>query len=147
MYGKKTAEYLIPFAARLGRGCGQFMLVVLFLNFLSTAALSAKAADMQNALEDDLLLGIQSYVICTPQGLKRITLDEDGNPVGDSDSSLQHCVHCLPFHKLAGGLISLEANFPVVDLTSYKFPPVYDVFIEPLAALNATCPPRAPPLA
>lgn len=152
MYGKKATAYLSLIATRLGRGCAQFLLFVLLSNFLTTAALSAQSADLQKAVTDDFqsagfAAGVQSYVICTPQGLKRITLDENGNPVGDSDRSWEHCVYCLPFHKLAGELISYVADFPVVDTTSYKLAYTPDVLIEPRSILDLSSPPRAPPLA
>lgn len=145
MYGKQTTEFLSLTARKFGRGIGQFMLSVLLLNFLSTAILSASSADMRNSGQDDLLSGIQSVIICTPQGLKRITLDENGNPVGDNEGKLEHCVYCLPFHKLAIGSFSSEVDFPVVDLASYK--PRYAKRISSLTdmPLNMACPPRAPP--
>ncbi|MBL4802273.1 MAG: DUF2946 family protein [Emcibacter sp.] len=142
MYGKQTTAYLSLIVARLGRGVGRFMLTVLLLNFLSTAALSAAAADRT----DDLLSSEQSFVICTPQGLKRITLDENGNPTEDGEGNLEHCVYCLPFHK---GVISAAftvTDFPVVAPVSYK--PLFAQYVSilPDAPLNTASRPRDPPL-
>ncbi|PCI34448.1 MAG: hypothetical protein COB54_01290 [Alphaproteobacteria bacterium] len=141
MYGKKAPALLSLILAHMGRRVGHFMLAVLLLNFLSTAALSATRTDMT----DDFLSGEQSFVICTPQGLKRITLDENGTPVSDDEASLEHCVYCLPFQKVVMGTAFNETDFPVVDLLSYKLCYSYDVAILPDTPLKASCPPRAPP--
>ena len=144
MYGKKTTAFLSLIVAQAGRRIGHFMLGVLLLNFLSTAALSATAAD-RNA--DFLSASNQSYVICTPQGLKRITLDENGNPTQEDKGNLDHCVYCLPFHKGVIGTAFTAADFPVVDPVSYRLFHAHDVLLIPDAPLNAACLPRAPPVA
>lgn len=143
MYGRKTIPYLTLIAARLGRRLGHFMLCVLLLNFLSTAALSATAADRT---EDFLSASDQSFIICTPQGLKRITLDKNGNPTQDDEGNLDHCVYCLPFHKGIIGAAFRAVDSPVVDPVSYRLFPTHNLVLIPDAPLNMSCPPRAPPV-
>ena len=143
MYGIKTTAFLSLITARLGRGVGQLVLAVLLLNFLSTAALSANSLRQ----EGDLLSGGQTVIICTPQGLKRISLDENGNPTQDNKGSLEHCIYCLPFHKVVASAAFPEIDFPVVGPVSYKRDFARYVPHIPDAPLNAACPPRAPPLA
>ena len=145
MYGKQKDIFLTSFATRFGRGVGRFVLFVMMLNFLSTAALSATGLNAQDTLNDDPFSGGQSYVICTPQGLKRITLDENGTPINDDKGNLDHCVYCLPFHKGVMETASPEAGLPVVPLLSYTSAFPQDDLIIPADPLNDACPPRAPP--
>lgn len=145
MYGKKTTAFLSIIAHSLGRRVGQFMLSILLMNFLTTAALSATNADMQAAANGDLLSGVQSFVICTPQGLKRITLDENGNPTQDDLAGSNHCVYCLPFHKVV--VADYSPPIPFLEIGSVSYKPRFAQAIIPLPddILNTSSAPRAPP--
>ncbi|MCF6216707.1 MAG: hypothetical protein L3J58_11110 [Emcibacter sp.] len=145
MTGKKSTAFLTFIAQRLGRKLGQFMLSVLLLNIFAAAALSATNTGLQDALENDFLSGVQSYIICTPQGLKRITLDENGNPVNPDEGKTEHCIYCLPFHKMVLDNASVEISYVDVGPVSHKPLGIYDVFHLPETPINITCPPRAPP--
>ncbi len=143
MYGKQTTEFMSLIAGRFGRGIGRFILFVLMVNFLSTAALSTANANS----DDNFLPGEQSVVICTPQGLKRITLDKNGNPTKGNEGRLEHCIYCLPFHKVIANTASLVVESPVLNPVSYRlYFPQY-ISLSPEAPLNTACPPRAPPVA
>ncbi|NOZ42115.1 MAG: DUF2946 domain-containing protein [Alphaproteobacteria bacterium] len=144
MYGKETSLLsLIP--PRLGRRIGWFMLCILVANFLSTAALSAKSADLQYARETGS--GAQSYIICTPQGLKRITLDDEGNPVGNDKAGLKYCVYCIPFHKVNITTFSVDVVPPDIEFTLFKFYFTNNHLIIPRDILDKSRTPRAPPVA
>jgi len=143
MHGKQSTAFLSIIARRLGRGAARFMLASLLLNIFATAALSAASPGLQDALENDFLTG--SYIICTPQGLKRITLDENGNPVSGNEGKFEHCVYCLSFHKITIGSLSSEISYPVHDLIADKRLYSHDVSCHADAVLNMAWPPRAPP--
>ena len=145
MTGKKSTAFLTLIAQRLGQRLGRFMLSVLLLNIFATAALSATSGGLQDDLENDFLSGVQSYIICTPQGLKRIILDENGNPVNADESKSEHCIYCLPFHKIVIDNSSIDAGYVDVGMASSKHSGIYDVFHLPETPINITCPPRAPP--
>ncbi len=145
MAGKKSTAFLTLIAQRLGRKMGRLMLSVLLLNIFSAAALSATNGGLQDALENDFLSGIQSYIICTPQGLKRITLDENGNPVNPDEGKSEHCIYCLPFHKIVLNNTSVEISYVDVGPVSNKPTGIYDILYLPETPVNITCPPRAPP--
>lgn len=151
MYGKQTFAFLTLTAHRLARKVGLFMLSVFVINILGTAALSASGMapgmNSQDSLENDLLSGTQRIIICTPQGLKSITLDENGNPSADDKASPVHCVFCLPFHKVVAENISFELSPPVIDLISRQPHYTDNISLCPRETLNASCPPRAPPFA
>ncbi len=141
MYGKQNLNFLSLIVSRLGHRLGQFVLFVLLMNFMSTAALSASSMGMK----DDFQADTGSFVICTPQGLKRISLDENGNPVDDDKGRLEHCVYCLPFQKVALGSSNFEYNFAVANLISLKPRYRHSISVTPDVPLNTACPPRAPP--
>ncbi|PHZ84959.1 hypothetical protein [Paremcibacter congregatus] len=148
MYGLRTPAVLSLILARLGRGVGQFMLSVMLLNIFAATALSAQSAAQMAAAEDDLFASTLSVVICTPQGLRRITLDENGEPVDSNDDVSGNCVHCLPCHKGALQAISTENGLsPVVILASYRFSFDTGAALPPTSSRNRACPPRAPPYA
>ncbi len=146
MYGKKTTAFLSIIAHSLGRRVGRFMLSVLLMNFLATAALSATNADMQASANNDLLIGAQSFVICTPQGLKRITLDDNGNPTQDDTAGSNHCIYCLPFYKIALTDSSPTIIFLQTVNVSYKPRYIQAIISFKNVVLDTSCPPRAPPI-
>jgi len=145
MYRTQPPAFLTRTAHGLSRRVSQFMLFILLLNIFANAALSATSPSLQDVLENDFLSGTQSYIICTPQGLKRITLNEHGIPVsGNDESKSEHCIYCLPYHKLAIGYSAAEITPPVTDLIAAK-PAYNDARYLLDMPLNTACPPRAPP--
>lgn len=148
MYGQKQTAFLSLIFARLGQGIGQVMLAVLLLNVLATAALSAQSAADIAAAQDDPFALTQSVIICTPQGLKRITLDENGDPVENTDDGAGNCIHCLPCHKGALQATSYENGLsPVALLDSYRFSLDKGLPFPLASSCNRACRPRAPPAA
>lgn len=141
MYGKQKSNFMSTIVTRFGHRLGHFILCVLLLNFLSTAALSASTIGQNDDLQSD----IQSYVICTPQGLKQISLDKNGNPVGDDTDRLEHCVYCLPFQKVALSSSDIDDPLPLANLIACKSHFWQSVSIGADTPLDAACPPRAPP--
>lgn len=125
--------------ARVGH---HIVLFALLMNFLSATLLSVQNADAFPSVQN----GEQSYVLCTSRGLKRITLDENGNPVENPEDIPEHCVYCLPFYQDGGGLLSPQFDFPVLDIAWVQSIPAWDVFPQPLIILDKSCPPRGPPL-
>jgi len=145
MYGKNAFPFLSVIAARAGRGIGRVLLSVLLANFLSTAALSATNADMERARSDAAPAAAQSYIICTPQGLKRITLDKKGNPVEDK-AGPKYCIYCLPFHKVNISVFSVEIPFLDSEYTTHRvyFDHLHQIIFR--LVLDKSRTPRAPPL-
>lgn len=143
MYGKNTTAFLSLFAAYFGRRISYSILFILLANFLAT---SVHATTPSN-IDDTFQTSEQTFVICTPQGLKRITLDKNGNPVSDEKNSLEHCLYCLPFQKIVINDAFLGDSFPNGDLFNYSHYYGYDDSMVPCPTLNASCAPRAPPLA
>lgn len=99
MYGEQYSNSLSLTVSRPSHRLGQFVLFILLMNFMFTATLSANIMYMN----DDFQAWADSFVSCTPQGLKRISLDENGNPVEDDRDRLEYGVCCLPFQKAALG--------------------------------------------
>ncbi|MCF8473139.1 MAG: hypothetical protein K9G26_00470 [Emcibacter sp.] len=131
--------------ARLGQSVSRFILYILLFNIFSTAAFSATSGNMGGLTADNLQSSVQTFIICTPQGLKRISLDENGNPVGNEDGNLKPCVYCLSYHTMVVGIFFAPHYIvPFEDRSSKSLNILYSSTVP--ARQQEDCrTPRAPP--
>lgn len=89
MLARRSARSPSFFASALKLPFGERLLFALLLSVglllpASTAALAS------------LLPGVQSFIICTGNGMVEVRLDEDGNPVALEESSEHPCLASAP---------------------------------------------------
>lgn len=93
-------------------------LVLLILNALSSALLAPQAALTSGTRGDQI-------VICTPSGLRVITLDEQGAPLDQQEKAREgFCPLCLPLNNAAVGalpaLLGALWTLPMLQLVQYQ---------------------------
>lgn len=126
-------------------------LALLFLNALSPAVAQSLSAPVLNAAEaslsEDLLNG--RLVICTPTGLRIITLDQDGQPLPDAEKVREgSCPFCPPLSTLVvSGLPLLAAVLPHPEAQKAVPAPVLTETVPSLAVSWRQASPRGPPTA
>jgi hypothetical protein len=127
---------------------------LLVLNALLPAlvpAAPARAGTLSVSLSaDPFAAGGAQIVICTPSGLRLITVDAQGQPVEPQDSSREgYCVFCLPLvHAASGALAPQGITLPappiaLVQLAAGETPQS----ARPLPAEQTFAQSRAPPVA
>lgn len=129
-------------------------LLLLVLNALLPAvvpAAPARAGGLPGGLEAPTVpAGGEQIVICTPTGLRLITVDAQGKPVEKQDRTREgYCVFCLPLvHVASGALAPLDVVLPLpANRLALARPPQVEADRLPLPAAQTFAQPRAPPMA
>jgi hypothetical protein len=128
-------------------------LVLLVLNALLPAVVPAdpaRAAGLSGGVSAPAIpAGGDQIVICTPTGLRLITVDAQGKPVEKQDRTREgYCVFCLPLvHAASGALAPLVLPIPLPGGQLVRALPV-QISAEhlPLPAAQSFAQSRAPPM-
>jgi len=97
MFLKNTKNILCRFTKYRRIFHARLLVFALLFNIFNASFLPAVNAA---GLSDDLLSEGQVIVICTPHGMKRVILDENGIPREDTENISEYCSNCLPFNKV-----------------------------------------------
>ncbi|WP_138380592.1 DUF2946 family protein [Luteithermobacter gelatinilyticus] len=138
---KSLLSGLMP---RLNRAVSLMLFLSIFFNIVMTVS-AARAAPLSQIDGSSTLATGGTFYLCSPYGLKSVTLDENGNPVDHDIASTVFCVFCLPFNKtdLTPPAMAHVPLAPApVTAPSY---PISDATPLPVA-LVAVPPARAPPI-
>jgi hypothetical protein len=132
---------------------GWLGLLLLVLNALLPALVPAdpaRAAGLPGGvLAPAVPAGGDQIVICTPTGLRLITVDAQGKPVEKKDRTREgYCVFCLPLvHAASGALAPLVLPVPLPGVYLVRALPVQTSADHlPLPAAQAFARSRAPPM-
>ncbi|WP_321389383.1 DUF2946 family protein [Emcibacter sp.] len=135
-------------AAPTFRGTATFLILAsLFFNILSTVAAARSWSSVHETLDELQSSDRIVYVLCTPNGVKKIAFDENGNPVEEDSSGTDNlCLFCLPFHKIDAALLT-SAELVQLLIVSRDHTPValQDQLLLPYP-YSKKASPRAPPL-
>lgn len=106
----------------------------------SSQAWSATATFINNS-------GPYSVVsICTPNGIKFITLSADGTPVQDAPITTIKCDYCLPLFGGNSFVPASQINVPALRLSSLSLRFNHNIIDALNSVLITSHPPRAPPV-
>ncbi|WP_417319131.1 DUF2946 family protein [Emcibacter sp.] len=133
------------FSGPKSRGLATVLILLsMFFNIIGTVAAAESWSGIHQSLKQ--AEGI-IYVLCTPNGVKKIAFDKDGNPVKQDDSSSDNlCLFCLPFHKIDTALLSPDAPVQFIALPRNPTPvALHDKLLLPSFESSPSSP-RAPPL-
>lgn len=143
MFLKRTHNVLSRFNQSRRKAYARLVAFALLFNILTASFMPAA---MASSLADSLLTDSHVVVICTPQGMKRIILDEDGIPHEDPENTSEYCSSCLSFNKIFSADQYNVAAFYIPEIERHiHTTSTNDIHHRDLIALrNAS--PRAPPL-
>ena len=123
------------------------ILFTLFFNIVTTVSAAQSWSSMHKSLDQASDTNAIVYVLCTPNGVKRIAFDENGNPIKSDDGSQDNlCLFCLPFHKADATLMSTLEPIQIAFNTGDRTPvALHDELLLPFS-VSKQASPRAPPL-
>ncbi|MFC7049275.1 hypothetical protein [Emcibacter nanhaiensis] len=123
------------------------ILFSLFFNIVTTVSAAQSWSSVHKILEQNADTDAIVYVLCTPNGVKKIAFDENGNPIESDDSSQDNlCLFCLPFHKVDAALLTTVEPLQTVFVPDGRTPvALNDELLLPFSVSKKSSP-RAPPL-